>query len=212
MPTIPESDSARARRFERDALALREELTRGARRYTANAHDAEDLVQETYAKAWAGFDSFTPGTNLRAWMFRIMVNCWISGHRRVQRRPAETLTDVITDAQLMSESRRHPSVASAETHALQSIPEGQLVAALQALPEALQSVVVDAYVYQLAYQDIADRHRIPLGTVMSRLHRARRRLQAALCPEVDPQPARPAVGPSPARRTRRTSTRACHAD
>jgi len=206
MPTTPAPDRDRALRFQRDALALREELSRAARRYAANAHDAEDLVQETYARAWAGFDSFAPGTNVRAWMFRIMVNCWISGHRRIQRRPAETLTDVIDDARLMAESRRHPGMASAETLALQSIPDGQLVAALHALPEALHAVVVDAYVHQLAYQEIADRHRIPLGTVMSRLHRARRRLRAALSSSVDP------LGPSPARRTRRTSTRACHAD
>ena len=180
MPTTSEPGSSRARRFERDALPLREELSRAARRYTANAHDAEDLVQETFAKAWAGFDSFEDGTNLRAWMFRIMVNCWISGHRRTQRRPVEALTDAITDAQLMSDGRRRHTTESAETQALQSIPDKELVRALQTLPATLQTLVVDAYVHQLAYQEIADLRRIPLGTVMSRLHRARRRLRAAL--------------------------------
>ncbi len=78
--------------FERAVSPLRAELQRVARRYTGNAHDAEDLVQETLAKAWTGFGSFDPGTNLRAWLFRIMVNTWISGHRRTERRPRELLT------------------------------------------------------------------------------------------------------------------------
>jgi len=175
-----EPEPSRVSRFERDALVLRDELSRAARRYTANAHDAEDLVQETYIRAWAGFDSFQPGSNLRAWMFRIMVNTWISGHRRSQRRPTETLTDAITDAQLMAESGRHHTEPSAEARALQLLPNGELVRALQALPEALQTVVYQAYVCQLPYQEIADLQRIPVGTVMSRLHRARRQLRAAL--------------------------------
>jgi RNA polymerase sigma-70 factor, ECF subfamily len=180
MPSTTEPGSSRASRFEHDAYALRDELTRAARRYTANAHDAEDLVQETYVRAWAGFESFQPGTNLRAWMFRIMVNTWISAHRRSQRRPRETLTDAITDAQLMAESQRHHTAPSAESQALQLLPNGDLARAFQALPESLQLAVYYAYVCQLAYQEIADLQRIPLGTVMSRLHRARRQLRAAL--------------------------------
>ena len=186
MTSNAEPDPSRASRFERDALVLRDELSRAARRYTANAHDAEDLVQETYIRAWAGFDSFQPGSNLRAWMFRIMVNTWISGHRRSQRRPRETLTDSITDAQLMAESGRHHTAPSAEAEALQWLPNGDLARAFQALPESLQSAVYYAYVCQLAYQEIADLERIPLGTVMSRLHRARRQLRAALQSDADP--------------------------
>ena len=116
-------DSSRIRRFEREALPLRDELGRAARRYVNNAHDAEDLVQETFAKAWAGFDSFDPGSNLRAWMFRIMVNAWISSHRRSERRPRETLTESFTDAQLVADSRRFATSPSAETQALQWLPE-----------------------------------------------------------------------------------------
>lgn len=186
MTSNTESDPSRVSRFERDALVLRDELSRAARRYTANAHDAEDLVQETYIRAWAGFDSFQPGSNLRAWMFRIMVNTWISAHRRSQRRPQETLTDSITDAQLMAESGRGHTAPSAEAQALQLLPNGDLARAFQSLPESLQSAVFYAYVCQLAYQEIADLERIPVGTVMSRLHRARRQLRAALQSDSDP--------------------------
>lgn len=185
MTSNTEPDPSRVSRFERDALALRDELGRAARRYTANAHDAEDLVQETYIRAWAGFDSFQPGSNLRAWMFRIMVNTWISAHRRSERRPRETLTDSITDAQLMAESGRRHTAPSAEAQALQWLPNDDLARAFQSLPESLQSAVYYAYVCQLAYQEIADLQRIPVGTVMSRLHRARRQLRAALQSDAD---------------------------
>jgi RNA polymerase sigma-70 factor (ECF subfamily) len=179
-------DSSRVLRFEREALPLRDELSRAARRYTNNAHDAEDLVQETFAKAWAGFDSFDPGSNLRAWMFRIMVNTWISSHRRSERRPRETLTESFTDAQLATASRRSHTSPSAETQALQLLPDGDLKRAFQTLPASLQSVVYYADICQLAYREIADLERIPLGTVMSRLHRARRQLRSALLADASP--------------------------
>jgi RNA polymerase sigma-70 factor (ECF subfamily) len=174
------------RTFEREALPLRAELGRAALRYTHNAHDAEDLVQETFAKAWAGFGSFDPGTNLRAWMFRIMVNAWISSHRRSERRPRETLTESFTDAQLMAESRRFHTAPSAESQALLLLPDGELRRAFQTLPATLQSVVYYADICQLAYREIADVERIPLGTVMSRLHRARRQLRSALMGDASP--------------------------
>jgi RNA polymerase sigma-70 factor (ECF subfamily) len=179
-------DSSRVLRFEREALPLRDELRRAARRYTNNAHDAEDLVQETFAKAWGGFDSFDPGSNLRAWMFRIMVNAWISSHRRSERRPRETLTESFTDAQLVAASRRFHTSPSAETQALQLLPNGDLKRAFQTLPASLQSVVYYADICQLAYREIADLERIPLGTVMSRLHRARRQLRSALLADASP--------------------------
>ena len=91
-------------------------------------------MQETYIRAWAGFDSFQPGSNLRAWMFRIMVNTWISAHRRSQRRPQETLTDSITDAQLMAESGRRHTAPSAEAKPCSGFPNGDLARAFQALP------------------------------------------------------------------------------
>jgi RNA polymerase sigma-70 factor (ECF subfamily) len=184
--TTSSTHSALIRAFERDALPLREELGRAARRYTHNAHDAEDLVQETFAKAWAGFGSFDPGTNLRAWMFRIMVNAWISSHRRSERRPREILTESFTDAQLVADSRRYRTAPSAESQALLLLPDGDLRRAFQTLPAPLQAVVYYADVCQLAYREIADIERIPLGTVMSRLHRARRQLRSALLGDESP--------------------------
>lgn len=168
-------------RFIADALPLRPQLARAARGYTKNAQDAEDLVQETYAKAWAAYASFDAGTNLRAWMFRIMVNTWISTHRRAERRPKESLTDSFTDSQLAAENRWSPAVSSAESQALTRLPNHDIALAMQTLPESLQAVVYHADICQLAYREIAAIEGIPLGTVMSRLHRARRQLRVALC-------------------------------
>jgi RNA polymerase sigma-70 factor (ECF subfamily) len=174
----PSPNPRQTSEFERGVLPLRPELQRVARRYTGNAHDAEDLVQETLAKAWSGFGSFDPGTNLRAWLFRIMVNSWISSHRRAERRPKEALTDVYTDAQLAEDrSAVHPS---AELEALQGLPDGRLRHAFAALPASLALAVYYADVCQYAYKEIAEIEGIPLGTVMSRIHRARKQLRLAL--------------------------------
>lgn len=171
----------RSARFVADALPLRPELERAARGYTTTLQDAEDLVQETYAKAWAGFGSFDEGTNLRAWMFRIMVNTWISTHRKVERRPQETLTDEFTDAQLAAENRRSPAVASAEAQALTRLPNHDVARAMRTLPHDLQTALYHADIRQLSYKEIAAIEGVPLGTVMSRVHRARRQLRLALC-------------------------------
>jgi RNA polymerase sigma-70 factor (ECF subfamily) len=174
------TDSARdaAMRFEMAAMPLRSELERVARRYTRSVHDAEDLVQETFAKAWAGRDSFDPGTNLRAWMHRIMVNAWIGAHRRAESRPKESLTDSFTDAQLGGDtSRLSPS---AEVRALQRLPDEDLRRAVEALSAPLQAVIYYADLCELPYKEIARIEDIPVGTVMSRVHRARRQLRAAL--------------------------------
>jgi RNA polymerase sigma-70 factor (ECF subfamily) len=168
-------------RFEREALPLRQELERAARRYTRNVHDAEDLLQETFVKAWAGYGSFDPDSNLRAWMFRIMVNTWISSHRRTERRPKEALTDSFSDAQLGAENARSVGLPSAEAQALQRMPNDRIRDALQTLPDALQAIVYYADVCQFAYKEIAAIEGIPVGTVMSRVHRARRQLRVALC-------------------------------
>jgi RNA polymerase sigma-70 factor (ECF subfamily) len=171
----------RSARFERETLPLRQELERAAYRYTRNVHDAEDLLQETFVKAWVGYGSFDPDSNLRAWMFRIMVNTWISSHRRTERRPKEALTDSFTDAQLGAESARSVALPSAEARALQRMPNHRIRDALQTLPEALQTIVYYADVCQFAYKEIAAIEGIPVGTVMSRVHRARRQLRVALC-------------------------------
>jgi len=171
----------RGARFERDALPLRHELERAAYRYTRNVHDAEDLLQETFVKAWAGYGAFDPDTNLRAWMFRIMINTWISSHRRTERRPKEALTDSFTDAQLGAESARAVGLPSAEAQALQAMPNERIRNALQTLPQDLQAIVYYADVCQFAYKEIAAIEGIPVGTVMSRVYRARRQLRVALC-------------------------------
>jgi RNA polymerase sigma-70 factor (ECF subfamily) len=180
---VTSSPISQTAEFERAVGPLRADLQRVARRYTGNAYDAEDLVQETLAKAWTGFGSFDPGTNLRAWLFRIMVNTWISGHRRTERRPREVLTDTFSDAQLAGDrSSAHPS---AEVEALLGLPDGRLRQAFAALPAALSRAVYYADVSQYAYKEIADIEGIPLGTVMSRVHRARKQLRLALS-DLDP--------------------------
>jgi RNA polymerase sigma-70 factor, ECF subfamily len=167
--------------FEREVLPLSTELERAARRYTRNSYDAEDLVQETIAKAWAGFESFEPGSNLRAWMHRILVNTWISAHRRSERRPQEWLTDSFTDMQLAAVNCRIGNVPSAEERALEWWPDTDIRQAFEALPTNLQTAVYYVYVCQYPYKEIARMEGIPVGTVMSRIHRARRQLRVSLC-------------------------------
>jgi RNA polymerase sigma-70 factor, ECF subfamily len=166
--------------FEREVLPLRDELERAARRYTHNVHDAEDLLQETLAKAWAASASFEPGSNRRAWMHRIMVNTWVSAHRRKERRPRELLRDAFTNAELAAESRRSAVMPSAEDQAMQWSPDAGIRRAIETLPQILQEVVYFADVCDYTYKEIAEMTAVPVGTVMSRLHRARSRLRAAL--------------------------------
>ncbi|MDV3125008.1 sigma-70 family RNA polymerase sigma factor [Mycobacterium sp. 21AC1] len=179
-PAAEEGADARDARFQRDVVGLRADLERIAGRYTTNRWDAEDLVQETLTKAWVGFDSFQPGTNLRAWLSRIMVNTWISAHRKAERRPQETLTDSFTDAQLVIDGYRHGGLPSAEAHALERFPNETLADAVRALPGHLQEAIYYADVQQLPHRTIADLQNVPVGTVMSRLHRARRQLRTVL--------------------------------
>jgi RNA polymerase sigma-70 factor, ECF subfamily len=166
--------------FEREVPLLWAELERAARRYTRNSHDAEDLMQETMAKAWAGVESFEPGSSLRAWMHRIMINTWISAHRRSERRPQEWLTDSFTDVHLAAANGRIGNVPSAEERALEWWPDTDIRQAFEALPNNLQTAVYYVYVCQYPYKDIARMERIPVGTVMSRIHRARRQLRVSL--------------------------------
>jgi RNA polymerase sigma-70 factor (ECF subfamily) len=172
---------SKAKIFARDLLPLRAELERAARRYVRNSHDAQDLVQETFTKAWAAFDTFDPDSNGRAWLHRILVNTWISAYRRMERRPHELLTDSFTDVDLAAESRRSSVSVSAEAHALQRMPNDHIRQAMQKLPQVMQEVVYYADVCQYTYKEIAELWDIPVGTVMSRIHRARARLREALC-------------------------------
>jgi RNA polymerase sigma-70 factor (ECF subfamily) len=164
-----------AAQFVRDASPLVDQLYRGARRYTHTGADAEDLVQETMAKAYARFHTFTGGTNMRAWLFRIMTNTWITSYRASQRRPDEVLTADVTAGGL--DVTRSPS---AELAALEAMGDDQVRNALQALPEGQRLVVYYADVEGFRYKEIATILDMPVGTVMSRLHRGRRNLRALL--------------------------------
>ena len=168
-------------RFERDALPLLDQLYRAARRYTYSAADAEDLVQETMTKAYAGFHRFTEGTNIRAWLLRILTNTWITSYHAAQRRPDEVLSDEITDAQLTARAA-HSSVGlpSAELAALEAMGDDEIRQALQALPIDQRLTVYYADVEGFRYKEIAAILDIPVGTVMSRLHRGRRNLRELL--------------------------------
>jgi RNA polymerase sigma-70 factor (ECF subfamily) len=168
-------------RFERDVLPLRDQLYRAARRYTHSHTDAEDLVQDTMLKAYAGFGGFRDGTNVKAWLYRIMTNTWISSYRAKQHRPDELLAEEITDAQLAAGAQHWAiGLPSAELEALQAMPDDDIVAALQQLPEEQRIVLFYADVEGLRYKEIAEIMYWPLGTVMSRLHRARRSLRKLL--------------------------------
>jgi RNA polymerase sigma-70 factor, ECF subfamily len=160
--------------FIKDVLPLVDQLYRGALRYTRTTADAEDLVQETMAKAYAGFHSFTEGSNLRAWLFRIMTNTWITSYRTAQRRPDEVLAADVTDV------RSSTATPSAELAALDAMGDDEVLDALRTLPEGQRLVVYYADVEGFRYKEIAAILDMPVGTVMSRLHRGRKNLRALL--------------------------------
>lgn len=176
-----ESDEELAQRFERDAMPLLDQLYGAALRMTRNPADAEDLVQETYIKAFQGFRSYKPGTNLKAWLYRILTNAYINNYRKAQRRPAEYATDDITDSQI-AETASHTSkgLRSAEVEALEKLPDEEIRDALMSLKEDYRMVVYYADVEGLPYKEIAEIMGTPIGTVMSRLHRGRKQLRDAL--------------------------------
>ena len=176
----PEDEAALRSRFERDVLPLLPSLYGAGLRLTRNPQDAEDLVQEAYLRAYRGFSGFKEGTNLRAWMYRILTNTFINNYRKKQRQPVTVADEDIEDWYLYDKLGESGVEASAETEVLEKIPDEDVQRALEDLPENFRMAVLLADVEGFSYKEIAEILDIPIGTVMSRLHRGRKALQKAL--------------------------------
>jgi len=169
--------------FAEQAMPLMSSLYSGALRMTRNPADADDLVQETYLRAYRGFGGFQEGTNLKAWMYRILTNTYINSYRAKQRRPDETDLGEVEDLYLYRrlgglEAAR--SGRSAEDELMDTFSEAEVKSAIEDLPENFRMAVLLADVEGFSYKEIAEILDIPIGTVMSRLHRGRKALQKAL--------------------------------
>ncbi len=175
-----ETLAERTARFERDALVFASPLYSAALRYTRNQHDAQDLVQDTFAKAFNSFHQFEPGTNLKAWLYRILTTTFINTYRKDQRRPQ--ISDGEVEDWQIFEAASHTSDQgkSAEDLVLENIPDGDVKAALSAIPEDFRMAVYYADVEGYSYKEIAEILGVPTGTVMSRLHRGRKLLRESL--------------------------------
>ena len=169
--------------FTAEAPQYAQQLFAGAVRMTRNRADAEDLVQETYLKAWRAYDSFEEGTNLRAWLFRIMTNTYINRYNAAQRRPTETDLDEVEELFLyrrlgsIDQSRMN---ASAEDQMMELFTDDEVRGAIEELPDNFRLPLILSDVEGFAYKEIAEMLDIPIGTVMSRLHRGRKLMQKRL--------------------------------
>jgi RNA polymerase sigma-70 factor (ECF subfamily) len=180
-PRATESEAERTRRFESDALQYLDQLYAAAMRMTRNPADAEDVVQETFAKAYASFHQFTPGTNLKAWLYRILTNTYINSYRKKQREPQLSDGENVEDWQLArAESHTSSGLKSAETVALENLPDSDVKDALQQLAPDFRLAVFLADVEGFSYKEIAEIMGTPIGTVMSRLNRGRTQLRKLL--------------------------------
>jgi RNA polymerase sigma-70 factor (ECF subfamily) len=180
-PDTSVSDRDLAARFVREAGPFFDVLTRAARRLTRCDPDAEDLLQDTLLHAYAGFRTFQQGTNLQAWLFRILYNRWVSRYRSRQSRPAEVSVDEITERDLARSAARVPTrQCSAEAEVLDALPDNEIKVALATLPEGFRAVLYFADVQGYTYAETAAILNIPHGTVMSRVSRGRKRLRIAL--------------------------------
>lgn len=176
-----ETESERAARFERDAMGYLDQLYGAAMRMTRNAADAEDVVQETYAKAFSSFEQFTPGTNLKAWLYRILTNTYINYYRKAQRQPQISGSADVEDWQLArAASHTSGGLPSAEREALDRMPDSVITEALESLSPDFRQTVLLADVEGFSYKEIAEIMGTPIGTVMSRLNRGRAQLRAKL--------------------------------
>ena len=174
-------DATLQARFMDEAMPLMNQLFGAALGMTRNRADAEDLVQETYLKAYQKFHQYQPGTNIKAWLYRILTNTYISSYRKAQRSPKRASSDTVEDWQL-ADAASHSEVGlkSAEVEALEALPSSQLRNALDSLSEEHRMVVLMADVEGMSYKEIAEELGVPMGTVMSRLNRARKNLRSAL--------------------------------
>jgi RNA polymerase sigma-70 factor (ECF subfamily) len=169
-------------RFTEGTLPLLDSLYASALRMTRNPADAEDLVQETMLRAYRSFDRFEPGTNLKAWLFRIMTNAYINTYRKKQREPKKVSSDEIEDFDLYQELKNHDDqfTQTPERIVLDGLVDSDIIDAIDDLPEQFRLAVVLSDVEGFSYAEMAQIMDVPLGTVMSRLHRGRKALQKRL--------------------------------
>ena len=181
VPSTSKCDPNLASRFAREAEPLFDVLSRRARGLTRCEADADDLLQDALLHAYMGFHTFQDGSNLKAWLFRILYNRWVSTYRSKQRRPVEVFVDHLADCQLADGAHRLPTrIRSAEAEVLEGMPASDIKAALGALPAGFAVSVYYADVLGYTYAETAAILQIPLGTVMSRVARGRARLRIAL--------------------------------